>query len=631
MNRYRYNSSSNCNQKKDFKKPEGSYQDNYQWSNSNQSNYQSQSNSNWFQQSSRRQSYNQQTFSYFNTSSAELYRDRDYPTSSSGDFVEQGYQVFNSFPTPPSIQNPSTNNFRTYNVKQNKLYNCEQSHDSNSYSTELIPRRQLKRAFDPQSPVRMSKMPRNNIQSQETGITNHNLVVCGGESSTSRPAEQQRQPYQKNQRITRNRPSRQKPANKPANFNNNWHDAIEYVMKKLKMRASNNVEDCFESEVNLLTCCLQNSAQQSQATKSEVDNDLRNLVRPLGVKNVLAFGSKLTGLEFLQSDIDYHVELEQPPKSNEEAKPIIDMVGSLTRASKSGQRPPFFVKCSILGARVPLIRLVHRRHMITCDVNFTSKNGYYNSQYIKQVLSFDTRIKDVAIILKLWSKINHLNEKMVMSSYCLVNLLFFFLQNLITPMLGNLKDVQKDKIDDESNSNWNFYYDDTMNKCQDNTQSTRELVEEFFEFYNKINFVNYVICLYSGQLVRRDEFDENEDLDHYRNTIAEHRMPPFKLKEEDSIMVQDPFEQNINIGIKGKKRIEIFTACMADAYRKCKEFKHENFSKLLFELFTEHVIVEKKPAKMEKKDKKLFQLTVHSTAGDLKVNFAFSIVNHINL
>lgn len=548
---------------------------------------------------------------------------QNYTSSSSSDQLNQGYEIYNSFPTPPPIRTNSSSRTNNYVPKDRQRYhhhhNSSSGHHTSSKNLQyLTPHRSLKRPYEPEMSPRQPKASK--PQTESCGNLN---VVCAASTSSS-------------QQLTQhpNNNKRKKPNIKEnPKFARGWVDAFSYVMNKLKILSTKSCEIEFENEVEMLTKYLQISDEYSERQKSEIENDLMNLVKPLGVKNIFAFGSKLTGLAFLHSDIDYYVELLNPPQSNPEVKTIIDMVGKLTRTggSKGSKRPPFFVKCTIIGARIPLIRLVHRKYFVTCDVNFTTKNGSYNSNYIKSVLSFDKRIKDVALILKLWSKANHLNERMVVSNYCLVNMLFFYLQNITSPLLDSLKNVRKNKeyVETDPNSKWSFYFDNSMNKCHQNSQSTRELVEGFFEFYNKINFVNYVICLYSGNLVKRDEFENHEDLENYRKIIEEHQLLPFKLDNEESVMIQDAFEQNINIGIKNKKIFDTFTECTKNAYKKCTDFKQDNFSKLLFELFTAEIEKEsttsKTATKAEKKDKKLFQLSVHSTLGDLKVFIMLSI------
>lgn len=370
-------------------------------------------------------------------------------------------------------------------------------------------------------------------------------------------------------------------------------------------------------EVNTLLFYLQPPRSECMVLKETIRSDLLNLLQPLGVKDLMVFGSTLTGLDFKGSDLDFHVQLIKKPSSDDEVRQLIQMSAKLTRRNLD-----FRMIYWILHARVPLIRLAHNKTTTTCDINFTSRFGFYNSCFIGQILSYDKRIKDLAVIIKLWSKSYKVAERTVMSNYCIVMLMIFYLQNLEHPMLKTIKENQQERepMVLDWKYKWNFFFNNSINKSSENNQTVRELLVGFFEFYQKLNFANYIVSLYSGELVKRKDFDTHPDFDDYRRIIAESELPPLKFDNPQMFIVQDGFEQNLNIGIKCKKHHDYFIALLKASYELCQELKNEPLSTLMTKLFTCVKIPEPEIEKrLMTRAKKKFQMKIHAIADDLRV------------
>jgi hypothetical protein len=141
-------------------------------------------------------------------------------------------------------------------------------------------------------------------------------------------------------------------------------------------------------------------------------------------------------------------------------------------------------------------------------------------------------------------------------------LLIFYLQNLSKPMLDSIKNNQTGKPPSilDSKYKWNFYFNDGINKSSQNSDSFRVLLEGFFEFYFKLNYANYVLSLYTGTLIQRQQFGDHPDLELYREVVSQSNgeIPEMKVDNPQTFIVQDGFEQNLNIGIKVTKHLETF-------------------------------------------------------------------------
>lgn len=392
-----------------------------------------------------------------------------------------------------------------------------------------------------------------------------------------------------------------------------WNTLFKTTLNKLQ-----NTPD--HETVNVLRNNLQPTRAAWSKIKDQVTHDMMRLMSPLNVAKIFVFGSTLTGLDFFGSDSDFYVELKQQPPEDE-LKFVLQEVSKLSRRNQD-----FLVIYRIDKARVPIVRLIHYTTGIFCDVNFSSKFGYYNSYFIGHVLNYDPRIKELAIILKLWSKSYKIAERSIMTNYCLIMIMIFYLQNIEYPMLQTIAKNQSNisKMVLDTKSNWNFNFNDDINLSKNNTQTTRELLVNFFEFFNKINHENYVLSIYTGELILKTEFDTHKDLADYRKLIETQNLVPFKHDIEDRFNIQDGFELNLNIGIRIQKHVDEFYDLIKLSYELCEEMKDKPFSEMLIKLFSDIVVPKRTGYKESKaKARKNFVMKIHSNAGELKVDLIF--------
>lgn len=379
-------------------------------------------------------------------------------------------------------------------------------------------------------------------------------------------------------------------------------------------------------EVQLLLSYLQPVRVTWNKIKEQIHNDLTKFLSPLGVEKVLIFGSTLTGLDFHGSDLDFFIQLKSQPTNEDETRITINRAGKIARCINSD----FMIICTIQNARVPLVRLLHRKTKVTCDINFSSRFGYYNSYFIGHVIGYDRRIRDLAVILKLWSKSYKLASQMIVTNYCLMMLMIFYLQNLKQPMLDKIINVQRARkpMFLDAQKKWNFYFNDSIDKTKTNHQSLRELLVGFFDYYRSLNPSEYVVSLLTGSLIKREEFDTHPELEESRKLIASCGLQKLRIDNNDFFHVQDGFELNLNIGIKVKKHVDCFFELMKLSYEKCEELKDRTFAELLVKLFTEIKLPVAQPQSnggesgkklKSKKNKKKFEMIIHAIPGDLKV------------
>lgn len=575
---------------------------------------------------------NNQYYDYMEAGTSQGYNQQDIQQQ--GWYQEQTYGHYyndNKGYNRHQQQNYRQQNFQAYQQPQHQNKSQNYGFNINQYMQKNFQTQTVQKPWKKISNKRPHELAHNGSPEPKRYIYKRNSFEQNNQYNTTNAAYQtmpQQMPFQR------------APKKKPNN--NNGQQQGENPIIKIQEERQKDWNEKFQLTLNLLSGCkageeiqlllsyLQPVRATWNQTKDQIHNDLLRFLSPMGVEKVLIFGSTLTGLDFHGSDLDFYIQLKTQPVGEDETRITINKVAKLSRFLHSSD---FMLICTIQNARVPLIRLLHRKSKITCDVNFSSQFGYYNSYFIGHVIGYDRRIRDLAVILKLWSKSYKLASQMIITNYCLMMLMIFYLQNLNTPMLDKIINVQKTRSPMvlDSHKKWNFYFNDSINKSKSNCQTLRELLVGFFEFYSKLSPKDHVVSLLTGRLIKRENFDTDEELSESRKLIASCNLQPFKSENPDFFHVQDAFELNLNIGIKVKKHVEFFFELTRLSFEKCEELKDRPFAELLVNLFTEikmPVATQvgnggggEKKSKNKNKSKKKFEMIIHAVPGDLKVKF----------
>ena len=91
-----------------------------------------------------------------------------------------------------------------------------------------------------------------------------------------------------------------------------------------------------------------------------------------------------------------------------------------------------------------------------------------------------------------------------------------------------------------------FYFNDKINRSKEN-QTLRELLVGFFDFYRKFDYSKNVVSIYLGKIISREDFASHPDLDSYRAAVNELKLPPIKLDNPKSFVIQD-WKERIKLG-----------------------------------------------------------------------------------
>lgn len=272
---------------------------------------------------------------------------------------------------------------------------------------------------------------------------------------------------------------------------------------------------------------------------------------------VYPFGSTVNGLAFKGCDLDVNVDLgEIPASSVSSAGPSAQsqIPVSLTEAQKvriAANLLREIPNCSrivpISQARVPIVKFVHRVTGIQCDISFKNKSAVLNSEFIRFCSEVDSRVRPLIMTVKLFCKMHDLSGSgggRRMSSYALVMLVIFYLQQLEKPILPSVHSLQKNFQGSHAVmiGGWNYGFCDSIDSLDNmpaNKQDVVELLQGFFAYYSLMDFSSVVISPHLGRLLLRQE----QSLPKEFEGMIEKPIPAL----DSHTCVQDPFELNFNL------------------------------------------------------------------------------------
>lgn len=257
---------------------------------------------------------------------------------------------------------------------------------------------------------------------------------------------------------------------------------------------------------------------------------------------MLPFGSTVTGLALVGSDIDAYVML--PDRCVKSAGAItFEAISVLDRSPDYAnmQSRNFFLTFQYVPSHTKI------------DLHFNDIEGGRNSALLGYLIQLDKRALNLTLVVKYWwAKIRKLAGYKMIPSYGMSCMVVFYLQQKgMLPPVTLLQKHAKPII----YQSWNTGFDEIDYKSSNN-ESLYQLLVGFFEYYNDFNYDEFIISPFVGHPVERKLFKNFSsvpaEFEYYRRNVADHIREPIDLS--DVVMVQDPFVHNSNLAALIKTR-----------------------------------------------------------------------------
>nr|XP_009386399.1 PREDICTED: protein HESO1 isoform X2 [Musa acuminata subsp. malaccensis]XP_009386400.1 PREDICTED: protein HESO1 isoform X2 [Musa acuminata subsp. malaccensis]XP_009386401.1 PREDICTED: protein HESO1 isoform X2 [Musa acuminata subsp. malaccensis]XP_018677019.1 PREDICTED: protein HESO1 isoform X2 [Musa acuminata subsp. malaccensis]XP_018677020.1 PREDICTED: protein HESO1 isoform X2 [Musa acuminata subsp. malaccensis] len=168
-----------------------------------------------------------------------------------------------------------------------------------------------------------------------------------------------------------------------------------------------------------------------------------------GFPTVEAFGSFVMDLFTSSSDLDLSVNFSNN-MNNFPRKEKISVLGKLSKVLYGHQRKGHVTGVlPIMGARVPVLKVVDCRTGVECDISVENKDGISRSLIFRFVSSIDERFRILCYLMKAWAKAHDINSSKdrTMNSLSIIALVAFHLQTRNPPILPPFCALLKDGTD----------------------------------------------------------------------------------------------------------------------------------------------------------------------------------------
>ncbi|XP_053663613.1 uncharacterized protein LOC128712765 [Anopheles marshallii] len=363
-------------------------------------------------------------------------------------------------------------------------------------------------------------------------------------------------------------------------------ESVEPIISKLLPPVIQSLSTCPpDGEMSALIAALQPLPEEVDTALNMVKDDLHRVLQLYNDKvTIYEFGSIKSALLLKDSDIDFYIHYASEKNDRAEQTKLIHII-----CSRMDRDPCFTGMVKILGAKVPLLRAVHVRTNLQCDINFSNARGCYNSKFIHAIMKYDVRIHQLTMIVKFWAQCAYiLTPHKQMNSYCLIMMVIFYLQTRKLPVIPSIEDMQKG-IGRIEFGPWNLGYPQEIRYKTLNANTVKGLLMGFFKYYLEFDFAKNVISPFVGRLFSLEELEKKtiRELVPYYRAVEREDYPEFV--SGPCVSIQDPFELNVNVGkvLRMGALLDQMKLSLKHAYDLCQRLQSKEFSKLLIALFTD--------------------------------------------
>ncbi|XP_012215601.1 speckle targeted PIP5K1A-regulated poly(A) polymerase-like [Linepithema humile] len=399
--------------------------------------------------------------------------------------------------------------------------------------------------------------------------------------------------------------SKQKGKNVP-NKTEEEEDLISY--DRIKTGIENEVT--FDGQLAALLNSIQLSDFELTTRYNVICTHLDEIFRPTFPEcRTYRFGSTVAGLGFKESDLDIYMYVGRDGLSPALHRPDIPPHILTLSIFKKVKRVMYSMKSvfanivSIPKAKTPIIKFRYAPTNVSCDISFKNSLGIYKSDFLKYCATCDPRIRPLMLLIKYWARHFGISGIGRISSYGLVCLIIFYLQQDFVGLLPPLLALQRTCAPRIINGWQVNFNENTVLPATTNNDNIAMLLHKFFSFYATFHFNSCVICLLDGKTYSAADFAQLDKLpdymDRYKCCIMENGAK--KLDIQKPMCLQDPIELNQNTAAVTSDRASIaFQRCCAFGAELCitaSENNYENLLKMLFSTIPPELIITKKKKK----------------------------------
>ncbi|XP_015601694.1 uncharacterized protein LOC107270837 [Cephus cinctus] len=317
---------------------------------------------------------------------------------------------------------------------------------------------------------------------------------------------------------------------------------VNYFLKNFEQKASDMVLNA-----DLVQSKEEDKVQLIKCLEDTVKNTYPNV-------KAHAFGSRISGTGFLDSDIDIFLDCEGNTYKGDNTtycqKLYFTNVEQCIR-----NKPEYWEVIELLpNSRTPIIKLYHRDTEIKCDISFSNGLSVENTKLLRCFNNKSPLCRKMILFLKKWLSLCGLSGPWNISSYSLAWCVIFYLQkeHKVFPSIASL--IEK-KNQSHIVAGWEtgVSYDFTINST---SVTFKDILIGFFDYYAKFNYMDNVICPLLADVVLKRSFADwkclSDKMRIYRAQLeSEVKAKYFRI--DSPLCLQDPFDLSYNITMAVQK------------------------------------------------------------------------------
>nr|XP_034183525.1 uncharacterized protein LOC117605860 isoform X1 [Osmia lignaria] len=289
------------------------------------------------------------------------------------------------------------------------------------------------------------------------------------------------------------------------------------------------------------TQILMNDTIQKEVTQS-LENTLKSFYPSI---KAFLFGSRITGLGSVNSDIDIYLDCGNTYYQDQEESLKKKYFISIEKILHQ-QKEKWEVK-EIIESRTPIIKLLYKPTNIQCDISLTNGLSVENSKLIRSFNDAYPPCRKLILFIKKWLSCFNLPSRHGLTNYAIAWIVIFYLQlNMHLPSVATLiKEKNKSRLI----CGWETGVAQPKNNNK-SVQSLSMLLLGFFQFYANFDYRHYIICPLMGYALAKKDFINLDmlpkEMKPYINHIYKSNDPEY-FRIDSSLCVQDPFDLSHNL------------------------------------------------------------------------------------
>ncbi|XP_043518732.1 uncharacterized protein LOC122533255 [Frieseomelitta varia] len=279
-----------------------------------------------------------------------------------------------------------------------------------------------------------------------------------------------------------------------------------------------------------------------QEIKQSLEYSLKSVYPTI---KVFVFGSRVTGLALVDSDIDIYLDCNNT--YNQEVGDDKLAESYLRTIKERLPKNEWEIREIVEKTRIPIMKLTYKRNGLHCDISVTNGLSVENSKLIRSFNDAYLPCRKLILFVKKWLSNFNLPGRHGLINYALSCLVIFYLQT--ESYLPSVAELIKEKNNSKLISGW----ETGVAQPKDNNKSEQPistLLLGFFKFYANFDYRHYIICPLMGKLVAKKDFTDikmlPEEMKPYINYLQTSEKPQY-FRIDSPLCVQDPFDLSHNL------------------------------------------------------------------------------------